>query len=355
MEKPKVSAKGVLGDIRSGKSDLELMRKYDLSSKGLQSLFNKLVKRGLLTAPELHQRSADLAGTVAIDPHDGGAPTAARDSEKKGDAQARPTAPKKKIPAPEVVADIRSGMADAELMDKYRISAKGLQSLFTKLVTGGYISQVELDARFRNPEHPGKASDSAGEVRSVPAQDRRSTPQTDDSIVNSQHRTAFFKKPGKGFLVWGVIILIMSVWPLFTDPLPPGTGIRVGDFELVRIVASASGPMQLLSICGGLISLGICLIFQRLSRNREKRMWILRILGLVSFVFASGYPFVGLSAFAQAQVMEMRGLSRLGGSTEEAFFTAVFALVLSAVSSVAAYLLIFRRKKGYSSIDPRRL
>ena len=46
---------------------------------------------------------------------------------------------KKKISAKDALADIRSGMSDANLMSKYLLSNAGLQSLFDKLVTAGYI------------------------------------------------------------------------------------------------------------------------------------------------------------------------------------------------------------------------
>ena len=54
---------------------------------------------------------------------------------------------KKKISAKEALADIRSGMSDADLMSKYLLSNAGLQSLFDKLVTAGYIDLAEILAR----------------------------------------------------------------------------------------------------------------------------------------------------------------------------------------------------------------
>src|SRR5271157_4186765 len=51
---------------------------------------------------------------------------------------------KKKIIAKGAVADIRSGMSDAALMSKYLLSNAGLQSLFDKLVTAGYIDLAEI-------------------------------------------------------------------------------------------------------------------------------------------------------------------------------------------------------------------
>jgi hypothetical protein len=38
-------------------------------------------------------------------------------------------------------------MDDGSLMEKYRLSAKGLQRIFEKLVAGGFLTRLELDAR----------------------------------------------------------------------------------------------------------------------------------------------------------------------------------------------------------------
>jgi hypothetical protein len=54
---------------------------------------------------------------------------------------------KRKITAREVLRDIRSGSSDQDLMEKYTLSAQGLQSVFHKLVTAGVITQGELDDR----------------------------------------------------------------------------------------------------------------------------------------------------------------------------------------------------------------
>ena len=51
---------------------------------------------------------------------------------------------KKKVSAKETVADIRSGMSDADLMSKYTLSNAGLQSLFDKLVSAGFIDLSEI-------------------------------------------------------------------------------------------------------------------------------------------------------------------------------------------------------------------
>ncbi|MGB6066145.1 MAG: PilZ domain-containing protein [Desulfomonilaceae bacterium] len=48
------------------------------------------------------------------------------------------------IQARDIVIDIRSGMTDAELMEKYELSAKGLESAFTKLVNSGIMTVAEV-------------------------------------------------------------------------------------------------------------------------------------------------------------------------------------------------------------------
>ena len=54
---------------------------------------------------------------------------------------------KAEIYAKEILHDIRSGMDDVNLMHKYKVTAKGLDSVFRKLFAAGLISQQELNAR----------------------------------------------------------------------------------------------------------------------------------------------------------------------------------------------------------------
>jgi hypothetical protein len=51
---------------------------------------------------------------------------------------------RKKISAKEAVRDIRSGMDDGSLMEKYELSPDGLQSLYDKLVNKGFIDLAEM-------------------------------------------------------------------------------------------------------------------------------------------------------------------------------------------------------------------
>jgi hypothetical protein len=58
--------------------------------------------------------------------------------------------PKQQVSIRDIVNDIRSGMADQELMTKYSLSAKGLQRAFEKLVQVNAIAKGEIDTRSQS-------------------------------------------------------------------------------------------------------------------------------------------------------------------------------------------------------------
>jgi hypothetical protein len=140
MSKKKISAKLAVADIRLGMNDAALMKKYGLASDGLQSLFDKLVTGGYIDLSEVQSRMQGFWGTIVID-----------------DLRKETTFPKAKsgarINAQEAARDVRSGMDDPALMEKYRLSYKGLQSLFDKLIAGGLITQADLNRRSFGIEH----------------------------------------------------------------------------------------------------------------------------------------------------------------------------------------------------------
>jgi len=51
------------------------------------------------------------------------------------------------VRAGDAVRDIRSGLTDLELMEKYRLTDKGLGSLFRKLVSAGLLKHSEIESR----------------------------------------------------------------------------------------------------------------------------------------------------------------------------------------------------------------
>ncbi len=59
---------------------------------------------------------------------------------------------KRQIPAGPVVADIRAGMTNAELMSKYRVSATMLEKIFKKLLDANTVTPRDLDGRRLSPQ-----------------------------------------------------------------------------------------------------------------------------------------------------------------------------------------------------------
>lgn len=152
MKKPKIDAKQAVEDIRAGTDDTALMAKYNVSAKGLESLFAKLVKAGALDSAELDRRHRAFSGTVII----------SRDLEIVAEAEPEtsPTAEpepaqtvksgqtRSPISARSVAVDVRSGLDDSALMAKYDLSSQGLDRLLRKLVSVRVLEQAELDARM---------------------------------------------------------------------------------------------------------------------------------------------------------------------------------------------------------------
>lgn len=142
MAKRKISAKEAVAAIRLGMDDAALMKKYGLAAEGLQSLFDKLVSGGYIDLAEVRDRMPGFLGTVQI--------SETIMPEQKVEAVA-PVPTKTKsgawINAQEAARDIRSGLDDSSLMQKYRLSYKGLKSLFDKLTKVGLITQTDLDRR----------------------------------------------------------------------------------------------------------------------------------------------------------------------------------------------------------------
>lgn len=127
----KIPVSEALQDIKSGMDDAALMRKYRLSARGLQSLFRKLLEKGLLRPPEIDERPEPEKA----------APEAEASSKEPPRQQPR------RNPV-ELVRDIKAGMHDFDLMAKYNLSAKILQSIFDQLLESGLMDKAELDRRM---------------------------------------------------------------------------------------------------------------------------------------------------------------------------------------------------------------
>jgi hypothetical protein len=62
-----VHARDIVKDIRSGMADTELMVKYGLSARALESAFTQLVQNGSLSIQEMQDRGLSEDDTVIID------------------------------------------------------------------------------------------------------------------------------------------------------------------------------------------------------------------------------------------------------------------------------------------------
>ena len=127
-----ISTKQVLEDIERNLSNQDLMDKYGLSFQGLASLFKKLLNKGLITRRYLEERSAQENRPIEIDLDE--------DDFLKTI-----------VPALDVLRDIADDMPDEMLMEKYGLSEKGLNSMWTKLSDSKLISEETLRKRSRNP------------------------------------------------------------------------------------------------------------------------------------------------------------------------------------------------------------
>jgi hypothetical protein len=116
-ENKKIEALQVLVDVRSGFTKSQLMEKYDLSYHGLKSLLTQL--KGVLSEY----------------------------SVTSGNRNALPSG-KREINAKEVFCDLRAGFNDAALMEKYKLSPAGLNSLKIKLTNANLLQakrQINID------------------------------------------------------------------------------------------------------------------------------------------------------------------------------------------------------------------
>ncbi len=67
IEKRTIKAKDVVQDIRSHMTDVQLMKKYHISTQGLRSLFKKLIQHKLISKSDLEWRPVGYHDTVDID------------------------------------------------------------------------------------------------------------------------------------------------------------------------------------------------------------------------------------------------------------------------------------------------
>jgi len=141
-EKKTVSAREVVADIRVGMTDAQLMAKYGLAEKGLESLKKKLLAAGLIVQAGLDGIQNSGLTASALD---------------------------KKALARNIAEAVRSGLPDDEIVKKFGISAAKLPGAYASLIKVGYLTQGDLDSRQKGLEQTVEST--TGGVASIPEDD----------------------------------------------------------------------------------------------------------------------------------------------------------------------------------------
>ncbi len=118
MGKRQIKANQIVTDIVEGMDDEGLMQKYELSPQALLRTMTKLVWDGLMPPSGLARRKSLIKGVL------------------KGR--------QRRIVAKDVVRDLRSGVRETDLMEKYGLSPKGFRRLLERLVDSDVVSHSEL-------------------------------------------------------------------------------------------------------------------------------------------------------------------------------------------------------------------
>lgn len=144
MKTLKINALEVVKLIRGGANDAALMARFGLTAQNLQRLFAKLVSAAIISQGELERRNACNAGDPTVDL----------------DKTAFPQGPPKPvIDALEAIGLIRAGWTDMDLMRKYNLSSRGVQSLLRKLLLAGAISQDDIENRIAEQDETIRLED----------------------------------------------------------------------------------------------------------------------------------------------------------------------------------------------------
>lgn len=138
MEKRKIRAKEIIGDIRTGMDDAALIAKYGITHMQLTNLFNKLIEKGLLDKSELGERLQ----TSSAAPPGTGVPPSKVETPNRNELASLQAVQR------DILNDIRAGMDDLTVMEKYDIAPSALKRIKLQM------EQSSLDA-VRNSHSSG--------------------------------------------------------------------------------------------------------------------------------------------------------------------------------------------------------
>jgi hypothetical protein len=134
MSGREISLWEILKFMKLGADHDTLKRKYNLSEEGLQDLYKQLAQAGFL----------DWNGQDFI------------------------VAARRSIDTKELVTDIRSNLSDVELMEKYKLSSRGLQRVFAKLVDSGAVMEDDISGRRIAYDDSVTLQNVRGSIRALP-------------------------------------------------------------------------------------------------------------------------------------------------------------------------------------------
>jgi uncharacterized protein len=118
-EKRSIPAREALADIRVGMTDDQLMVKYSLTDKGLQSLKNKLLAAGLVAPAQL-----DNSQSIEV-----------------------PQENDTKVLARKIAEAVKAGRPDEEIAKTFGLLPDKLSKVFPLLIKNGYLTQEDYDRR----------------------------------------------------------------------------------------------------------------------------------------------------------------------------------------------------------------
>jgi PilZ domain len=134
MSGSEISVWEVLKFMKLGADHATLKRKYNLSEEGLQDLYRQLSAAGFL----------EWTGEEFM------------------------VSARRRIDTKELVTDIRSNLSAVELMVKYKLSSRGLQRVFTKLVNSGAVMADDISGRSILHDDSVTLQNVRGSLRALP-------------------------------------------------------------------------------------------------------------------------------------------------------------------------------------------
>ncbi len=137
VKKPVIDAADALNCIRSGMDDATLMKRYNLSAKGIQSLMGKLVATGILSRSDVDRRNPANNKSFVLDEEAKRPPL---DSEEGVN-----------VDTTEILNRLRSGTPQESILEGYGLSLSELDGLLDGLVTEGVLTKQELIDTLRRP------------------------------------------------------------------------------------------------------------------------------------------------------------------------------------------------------------